>query len=315
MRMWLRRLMLGAGWCAVLAGIAGIALHFGSARRQSTVLLAAGAPYLMAAALAGFVLCATTRAWRSAVLAGGVVVAVIGTCVPWFVADGKAATGIAVNVLQSNLRHGNGDAETLVRAVHAESVDLLTLEELTQAEVDRLAAAGIEQVLPYRYVQPTAKGGGGTGIYSRYPLRDTRKYDGFVLNNLSATMEHPERGPISVFAFHPVPPTADFAIWRTELGRIREILDAVPGPAIVGADFNATRDHSQFRDLLTGRFASAADQAGAGWLPTFPADRRWGPVIGIDHVLVADGNTEDIRTLTIPRSDHRALLARLRMTR
>ena len=80
------------------------------------------------------------------------------------------------------------------------------------------------------------------------------------------------------------------------------------GPAIVGGDFNATYDHAQFRALL-GRFGDAAEQAGAGHLMTYPTD-KWGfPIVGVDHILVAGGTATDVRTLDLPGSDHRALIA------
>ncbi|WP_433725342.1 endonuclease/exonuclease/phosphatase family protein [Nocardia sp. CA-129566] len=312
MRKWVDRVLLGLGWCALGAGVLGVVLHFGTWRRQVLVLLAAGASYLMLGAVLGLVFLLIARGWKSAAAAGVLVAAVLWTQVPMFVPQGRAASGPEVSVMQSNLLFGKADAATVVRAVRENRVEVLTVDELTAEMAQRLAAAGIEELLPHQFLQPRG-GGNGTGIYSRYPLRDTKKYDDFWMNNLSATMEHPQRGPVAVYAFHPVPPSVDFPAWSSELDRIREILDAQQGPAIVGADFNATRDHSAFRDLLRGRFVAAADQAGAGPLLTYPADRRWGPVIGIDHILVADGTAAEVRSLTIPGSDHRALLAQVQL--
>jgi endonuclease/exonuclease/phosphatase (EEP) superfamily protein YafD len=314
MRNWIDRASLGVGWCALAAGAIGIMLHFGSWQQRLVVLLASGASYLMIGAVVGLVLLLIARRWRSAAAAGVIVAAVVCTQVPVFVPDGRAAGGSEVMVMQSNLLFGGADAAAVVRAARDNRVDVLTVEELTAEMAERLAVAGLGESLPYHYSEPTS-GGGGTGIYSRYPLRDNRKYDGFVLNNVSATMDHPQAGAVAVFAFHPIPPLFDFPAWDSEMRRIRELLDAQQGSAIVGADFNATRDHSAFRDLLRGRFASAADLAGAGPLPTFPNDRRWGPVLGIDHILVADGTSDEVRTLTVPGSDHRALVARIRLNR
>jgi endonuclease/exonuclease/phosphatase (EEP) superfamily protein YafD len=82
---------------------------------------------------------------------------------------------------------------------------------------------------------------------------------------------------------------------------------------IAAGDFNATTDHAQFRRLLAHGYADAAQQSGAGYLPTYPNDRWYGPLIGIDHVLLRGGvGAADVRTLGVRGSDHRALLARLR---
>ncbi|MFI9505437.1 endonuclease/exonuclease/phosphatase family protein [Nocardia sp. NPDC052566] len=310
MRKWLNRVLLGAGWCALAAGLVGLVLYFGVGQgRLIPVLLAAGASYLMIGALVGLLLFLIARGWRSAAVAGVVVATVLWTLVPSFVPDGRAASGTPVTVMQSNLLFGQADVGAVLAAVRDSRVDVLTLEEMTPQAVDRLTAAGIDELLPYHYLQPYV-GAAGTGIYSRYPLRDTKNYEGFRLHNISAVMDHPQRGPVTVYAFHPVIPQ-DFDRWTTELGWIRGILDAEQGAAIVGADLNSTRDHVEFRELVRGRFQAAADQAGAGLVRTFPTDRSWGPVIGIDHVLVAGGTTEDLRALTIPGSDHRAVIARV----
>ncbi|MEU7632713.1 endonuclease/exonuclease/phosphatase family protein [Nocardia sp. NPDC049220] len=313
MRKGMDRALLGAGWCAVAAGSMGIVLHFVAWPWRWPVLVASGASYLMIGAVAGLVLLSIARGWRSAAVAGVLVVAALWTLVPAFVPEGRAATGPRLTVMQSNLFFGGADSTAVVRAVRENRVDVLTVDELTDSAIERLTTAGILAALPHHYTEPTRAGGGGTGIYSRYPLRDARKYDGFILNNVSATMDHPEGGPITIFAFHPIPPPFEFEAWTAEMGRIRHILDAESGPAIVGADFNATRDHAAYRDLLHGRFASAADQTGAGLLLTFPNDRGWGPVIGIDHILLADASAENVHTLTMPGSDHRAVLAQVRL--
>lgn len=313
MRKWSDRVLLVLGWGALIAAVAGIVLHLGNWRQQSLVLLASGATWLMLGAVLGVVLVLLARGWRSAIAGGVVLAGAAWLVVPAYIPAAAAADGPQLRVLQSNLLFGQADPAAVVAAVRDNDVDVLTADELTTDSITRLRAAGLEDRLPYFYLEPAQSGGGGTGIYSRYPLRETEKYDGFIMSNISATMEHPQRGPISVFAFHPIPPNIDFAAWTAELRRVDEILASAPTPAIVGADFNATQNHSAYRALLDGPFAAAAEQTGDGVLLTYPADRRWGPVIGIDHILVAGGVAEQVRTLTIAGSDHRAVLATVRM--
>ncbi|MFE3444099.1 endonuclease/exonuclease/phosphatase family protein [Nocardia sp. NPDC059180] len=313
MRIWVNRALLGTGWVALTAGVAGLALYFSGSQRRTMVLLASGASLLMLGTIVALVLFAIARGRRSMIAAGVAVAAALWTQVPIFVPDGHAAGGPELTVMQSNLLFGGADTGAVVDAVRAQSVDVLTLNELTPAAVAGLTAAGVDKLLPYHYLEDSEAGGVGTGIYSRYPLRDTKNYDGFLLNNISAVMDHPDRGPIAVYAFHPVPPPLDFGRWQRELRAIRDILELEQRPAIVGADFNATRDHTAFRDLLRGRFEAAADQAGAGPLRTYPQDRRWGPVIGIDHVLLADATADKVWTMVVPGTDHRAVLANTRL--
>ncbi|MFI1460111.1 endonuclease/exonuclease/phosphatase family protein [Nocardia carnea] len=308
-----RRVLLGAGWCALFAALAGIALYLGGWQRRELILLASGATYLMLGALAALLLFLFARGWRSAVAAGIVLTGVLWTQVPLYVPDSNAATGTELTVLQTNLLFGGADTDAVVAAVREQQVDVLTVDELTPDSVSRLTVSGIDAFLPYHYLDP-GLGGGGTGIYSRFPLSDTVRHQEFVMANLSGTLTHPAIGPVTVFAFHPLPPNIDHRVWLKELAAAATILEATEGPAVVGADFNATSDHAAFRKLVSGRFAAAAEQAGAGRMLTYPNDRSWGPVIGIDHILVAGGTTDDIETLTIPGSDHRAVLARLRLS-
>jgi endonuclease/exonuclease/phosphatase (EEP) superfamily protein YafD len=103
-------------------------------------------------------------------------------------------------------------------------------------------------------------------------------------------------------------------VWRTEIARLHTLLDRLSsdGPVAVAGDFNATTDHAQFRALLDPGYRDAADEAGAGYLPTYPNDRWYGPVIGIDHVLIRGGlSATSAATLDLPGSDHRALLVGL----
>lgn len=315
MRKWMDRVLLGLGWGALAAAVTGLVLHAGNWQRQTLVLLASGATWLMLTAVLGLILVLAARGWRSAAAAAVVLAGVGWTLVPPYLPDSRAADGPELVVLQSNLYFGEADPAAVVATVRDNDVDVLTLNELTFDAVEMLRAAGLDEALPHSYLEPTHAGGGGTAIYSRHPLREHTKYDGFILNNLSVTLDHPDRGPIAVYAFHPVPPTADFPAWSAEMRRVDEILTAAPAPAIVGADFNATRDHSAFRALLDGPFAAAAEQTGDGVLLTFPADRRWGPLIGIDHILLAGGVAQSVRTLTLPGTDHRAVLATVRLER
>ncbi|MFC8044413.1 endonuclease/exonuclease/phosphatase family protein [Nocardia sp. NPDC057353] len=311
-RRWWHRLSAALGWLAVATALLGIALHYGVSQRFSAVLLASFAPYLMLGAVLALLCFAVAKSYRSGALALAVLAGACWTQLPLFVTDGHAGNGPPLTVLQSNLLFGEADTEAVRALVRDERVDVLTVQELTAEAATRLDAAGLATDLPHRYLE-ARPGGGGGGIYSRYPLRDERRFDGFEMANLGVTVDHPDLGAITVLNFHPMPPPINFGAWTHEMARTREILAATTGPVVVGADFNATRDHTAYRALLDHRFADAAELAGAGPQLTFPADRAWGPLIGIDHVLLADGTAESVRTITVPGSDHRAVLARLRL--
>jgi endonuclease/exonuclease/phosphatase (EEP) superfamily protein YafD len=119
-------------------------------------------------------------------------------------------------------------------------------------------------------------------------------------------------GNLTFVAVHLLPPYPYPAReWLAETARLRDFLADIPGSALVAGDFNATVDHVQFRRLLTDGYADATRQAGAGYPATYPTDRRFGPLIGIDHVLTRGATATAARTVTLPGSDHRGLLVRV----
>ena len=64
-----------------------------------------------------------------------------------------------------------------------------------------------------------------------------------------------------------------------------------------------------FRRLLDANYRDAAEQAGAGMSRTFPGQRRYPPLIGIDHVLVHLCNASSARRVGLPGSDHLGLIS------
>ena len=87
-------------------------------------------------------------------------------------------------------------------------------------------------------------------------------------------------------------------------------------PRVLAGDFNATLDHAELRRLLDRGYRDAAEQAGVALRPTWPAGRTLPPTVTIDHVL-ADPRIRVIsaRSVAIPGSDHRGVLADLLLPR
>jgi endonuclease/exonuclease/phosphatase (EEP) superfamily protein YafD len=289
-----------------------VLLHYVATPWQPTIALTAGSHYLMWAAPIGLMTAVALRRWGTAAVAGVLTAAVAAIQVPANIGDGTP-TGSRLVVLQANLRVGSADPAALVGIVRSRQVELLATEELTDQAQDGLVAAGLPELLPYRYTAPLLEGGGGLGIWSRYPLSTGRNLPHFELGVLTARVAVPGR-PITFVAAHLLPPYPYPARkWRSEIARLRWTLAGLRGdqPVVVAGDFNATTDHAQFRQLLGHGYRDAAGQAGAGYLPTYPTDRWYGPVIGIDHVLLRHATAADARTLDLPGSDHRALVVNL----
>ena len=86
---------------------------------------------------------------------------------------------------------------------------------------------------------------------------------------------------------------------------------------VVGADFNSTYDHRQYRQILDEASGTpildAAEYVGAGIVATYPADRRYPAVLAIDRILTRGGTPMSFSRTEIPGSDHYGVIGEIRL--
>lgn len=297
---------LGAGAFAVAA--AALVVRFVPIVNQPLAATAAVVPYLMLGAPVALVVFATLRHWLMAVFAVALTAATVAVQAPLFVAD-EAPDGVTVRVASANLRYGEADAASVADMARTQA-DILAVQELTPDAAQRLKAEGLDQDFPFQALRPR-EGPAGVGIWSRYPIASSSPVDDFWLGFLTARVRTPgsETTVVTTHLSAPWPEPIDG--WRNDIARLKEALDrlaARPGPVIVAGDLNSTTDMREFRSLVSDGYRDAADQAGAGFAPTHPADLGIPPVWAVDHVLTRDCTAISVRTLRIEGSDHRALL-------
>ncbi len=70
-------------------------------------------------------------------------------------------------------------------------------------------------------------------------------------------------------------------------------------------------NHAQFRHLLSGGYRDAAEQAGAGFVPTYPTDYPCPPLLTLDHVVTHHVMAHAVSSVRLPGSDHRGLQVEL----
>ncbi|WP_260684306.1 endonuclease/exonuclease/phosphatase family protein [Rhodococcus sp. KBS0724] len=308
-----RRAAYIAGVGAVAVAALGVLVFYVGPESNTLIIASSFVPLMLGVGLLGLVALAATRSWRT--LAMGVVVLVAGafTQAPLFVSNTPdTVAGDAIRVMQANIRLGEADPDALVEQVRSHSIDVLTIQELTDSAVERLGAAGLTELLPYRFVEPK-DGGGGTGIYSRFPLSEQESLGHFAMSNLVATADIGDGRNVTVAAVHPMPPYPSPAwMWASEMGKLNGLLheQAADGnPMIVGGDFNSTYSHSRFRAILTDGFTDAAEQTGAGFVMTYPADTWYPALIGIDHIVTNRATVTEFERIEIEGSDHHGLVA------
>jgi endonuclease/exonuclease/phosphatase (EEP) superfamily protein YafD len=310
---------------AVLTAVAAVVvlpdLVFELDRNTPFAQLVAFRPVILAAAgavLALLLLIAVSRRRVRPFAAGLAAVLAVGAAVvaPRVIPDPAPTAGTPLTVLTFNALNGNADVDALAGLVRAERPDLVALTESGQTYRSRLAP--LLDPLGYRSAVAASPDGTDIGGVTAFVAAGVGEFDARV-GEETARFPYLEitggaLGDLRFVTYHAVIPTpADTSPWESDLALLARWC-AGPAPAILAGDFNATLDHSAFRTGTAG-CVDAAGQRGAGLVPTWadrPLMRPFGPQI--DHVLATDGITaETFAVRDIPGSDHRAVLARLRL--
>jgi endonuclease/exonuclease/phosphatase family metal-dependent hydrolase len=222
--------------------------------------------------------------------------------------------GPAVQVMMANLKEGRADPAAIVTLAREHSVDVLAVAELTQRELHRLTAAGINAVFPYAVTNPSPSTTGGTALFSRYPLLDPARVD--LVNNFietTATVRVPGAKPVLVTVVHYCAPAdpSQMACWEYGRSHIPPATPTGPVRLLLG-DFNLTLDYGALRGVLATGYRDAAAVVGQGLATTWPYDGTPLPPVTLDHVLADQRiGVSAVRTYEIRNSDHRAMAAAL----
>jgi endonuclease/exonuclease/phosphatase (EEP) superfamily protein YafD len=285
--------------------------------------LAALAPAAAVPAIAAVIVAAATAPWLAVVLAIPATTLLIWQLPRLTRIDNQAGTGLPhasgsprpaaqLCLLTVNAQGGGADPAALLRIMRRHSVDVLAVQELTSRMVATLDAAGLAQLLPFSHLDPRP-GGYGTGLWARWPLIPLPPVPGMTTAAPRARIDPRPGRPVTLTIVHPLPPKSGQAeIWRRELGLIGQTLAAVNEPQVVAGDFNASRDHRPFRDLVAQGFVDCADSAPHRPWPgyTWPTTGVMLPVMRLDHVLASRPVTvRGARVLRVPRTDHHGVLA------
>jgi endonuclease/exonuclease/phosphatase family metal-dependent hydrolase len=223
------------------------------------------------------------------------------------------ASGPVLRVLTVNVLCGRADADAVVALVRRTGADVLFLQEITGGVVTRLDQAGLDDLMPQR-ISELRGSSLGSGIYSRFPMKEGRPLAPAHAAQPTAVLKLPGGEAVELGCVHPRAPLPSLP---RAITRWRQELAVLPPPAelprVLAGDFNATLDHAPLRSVLRLGYADAAREVGNALTPT------WGPlgrpaVITIDHVLV-DRRCAVLASSVhaVPGTDHRAVYAEIRL--
>jgi endonuclease/exonuclease/phosphatase (EEP) superfamily protein YafD len=309
----IRVLATVVGVLALAAAAVGLVARYLPISNEIVLIVAAVSPYLTAAGLAAMILFALVRRWVLTIVAALLCAVMLVVLMPRYLGPEKSTvSSVSVRVLTANLGLGQADPNAVV-ALARDSADVLVVQEVTPGLAVTMSAAGLDGVMPHRSIDPR-KNAAGIGIWSRYPIADSQAVTGYQLAMRIARIQVP--GVViapTVLAVHLAAPWVQpLQYFRDDIARFPTTLEAAArnagsGAVIVAGDLNSTYDMQPFRRLLDVGYRDAAEQAGAGLTRSFPSLPWYGPVFGIDHVLIRNATATAAQTVPVPGSDHRGL--------
>ncbi|WP_141365978.1 endonuclease/exonuclease/phosphatase family protein [Glutamicibacter uratoxydans] len=217
-----------------------------------------------------------------------------------------------LKVFSFNAGRAQADPLQLAQAIREADPDVLVLVETSEPLIASIGKLNALEVLSHRSGTVPTGGDRDTVVFSRYPMTERQEeisaqktgWYGFPVVDIASPS-----GVFSVVGVHVYPPLDDAERWEHGLDQLnRWARQQGMQPVILAGDFNATRTHPQFRRL-------AADMSAENtmWpLNTWPADRQYPPIMGIDRVLARGMSVLDARSIKIAGSDHLALSVTVR---
>jgi endonuclease/exonuclease/phosphatase (EEP) superfamily protein YafD len=229
---------------------------------------------------------------------------------PLFIDDHRAAETAKFRLMSLNMYDGEADPGEV--AEQAARADVVILIEATPAALRALKPYGWDKRFPYALGDPK-DGNFNTAIYSRFPLSRSSQVGHTAFQQWATTVRVPRVGAVRLMAVHPCNPYCGDDRWSTEHRQVRRaVIDNLDQPLVVAGDFNAVDDHGPMQALRRAGLKSATDVAGAGWLPTYPANRAYPPLLPIDHIMInKDLTATSVTSFAVSGSDHLGLMATL----
>ncbi|MEV6878714.1 endonuclease/exonuclease/phosphatase family protein [Amycolatopsis sp. NPDC051128] len=219
----------------------------------------------------------------------------------------KRGTGGEFTIVSHNVNDENPDPAGTARALAASGAQVIALEELKKSEIpkyeDALAAG-----YPHHSVQGTV------GIWSTFPLGDTRPVAIMPWTRALRTTVHTPKGPVAVFVAHLPSVRVRLDAGFTANGRdaavglLADALAADPvARTVLAGDFNGTADDRALAPI-TARLRATQDEAGDGFGFSWPASL---PLARIDQIFVS--GVRPVASWTLPEtgSDHLPVAASL----
>lgn len=242
-------------------------------------------------------------------------IAVAATTLVWIalfghlLVPGKGGGEADLRVLSHNVEASNPDPQGTADALMAAEPDIIALQELSETNQGKFSAA-LRTRYPHYYAEGTI------ALYSRHPLLSAETVDiGMGWTRAMRVEADTPAGPVAVYVAHlaSVRIGSDGFTSSHRNTTIDLLAERIAGErhsrVIVMGDLNGTAYDRGLAPLTFG-LASAQAQAGWGFGFSWPAGF---PMARIDHILLRGVTATDSWVLPATASDHRPVVADLRL--
>ena len=202
-------------------------------------------------------------------------------------AVGPAESSPSIKLMQANVLQSNESYQKVLNTITLVNPDVLVVQELTPEFKE--ATTSLEHAYPYSRVEARV-GGGGMGIFSRYPMTDIQvlTLDQSTHFAMLACLEIAGR-PVAVLGLHPTTPITrkKFRNRTVQFEKAAALMNGITGPRILIGDLNTTMWSPYFSTLV--RDSGLRDtRVGFGLRASWPVPVPGFLRIPIDHCLLSD---------------------------
>ena len=210
----------------------------------------------------------------------------------------------------ANAYYGNDRIDEAATSLLSTDTDVIAIVEYPQHLEQALDRLGAFESYPYRLGR-SSPDRGGIALLSRYPVLAS-SFERFGDQPGIEAVLDVHGTSVRVIVVHPLAATDpdSFETWEGDLRVIAGRISESGLPTVVVGDFNASRWHPDFRDLLDESGARDVHEwLGHGFSTSWPADVLVPPFVRIDHALVRGRAVPlSIHNVDTPGSDHRGFV-------
>ncbi|CAK7044143.1 MAG: hypothetical protein PEGG_01855 [Paraeggerthella hongkongensis] len=231
----------------------------------------------------------------------------------------QTSADTVMRIMTLNTKNGLADADQIVSIVRDQRVEVLALQEVSASLIERLAAAGIDELLPsHVFGEPGPYDNGGVNVlYALAPMSDASSSILPIMGSAApAATVTAGSHTVRLVSTHPTSPKSGTrGFWNESLRNLSSLRQYDDEYLIMG-DFNSTWDHSRYRKMLGDTLVDASQQAGEGFHMTYPSEPDYAmfpvpPMIEIDHIVYSKNSgmsVGSLQTVNVSGTDHLALL-------